>query len=59
MGFVIKDYGRLTGNNSGNPRSFRWEAYSDNGNTYSIIEIEADTLKELKELIKSYRSKND
>lgn len=56
-GFAIKDYGRLTKENSGNARSYRWEAYTDDGNTYRIVELEADTLKELKQLITEYRSK--
>ena len=54
MGFAIKDYGKLTGDNSGNARGYRWEAYTDDGNTYSIVELEADTLKELKSLIRGY-----
>ena len=42
------------GQNSGNARGYRWEAYTDDGNTYSIVELEADTLKELKSLIRGY-----
>lgn len=36
---------------------FKYSAYTDDGNTYSIIERHADTLKELKQLISEYRSK--
>jgi hypothetical protein len=31
-----------------------WSAYTDDGNTYTIVEREASTLKELKALIKDY-----
>lgn len=35
---------------------YNWQAYTDNGNTYQIDELEASTLKELKQLITEYRS---
>ena len=31
-----------------------WQAFTDNGNTYRIDELEATTLKELKQQIKDY-----
>ena len=34
-----------------------WTAYTDDGNTYTIVEREASTLKELKALIKDYHNK--
>ncbi len=34
-----------------------WQAFTDNGNTYRVDELEAGTLKELKQLISKYRSK--
>ena len=35
----------------------RYYAYTDNGNTYRVDTLQADTLKELKQLITLYRSK--
>lgn len=35
----------------------KWEAYTDNGNTYSIDTVGGSTLKELKKQITEYRSK--
>lgn len=35
----------------------QWTAYTGDGNTYWIIEIEAYTLKELKQLITEYRER--
>lgn len=32
-----------------------WEAYTDNGNTYRVDSVEAETLKELKQKITEYR----
>lgn len=55
MGFAIRDNGKLTADDGGNVRGFRWEAFTDDGNTYRIIELEADTLKDLKKQIKEYR----
>lgn len=37
-----------------NANSYKWEAYTDNGNTYRIGELSADTLKELKQKITAY-----
>jgi hypothetical protein len=34
---------------------YEWTAVTDNGNTYQVDTIEADTLKELKEKIAAYR----
>lgn len=36
----------------------RWTAYIDNGNTYCVDELEAYTLKELKQLITDYHKRN-
>lgn len=36
---------------------FKWNAYTDDGNTYRIVKFGADTLKELKQKITEYRSK--
>lgn len=33
---------------------YKWAAYTDNGNTYRIDEIHADTLRELKKQINAY-----
>lgn len=33
---------------------FNWEAYTDDGNTYSIVTLEANTLKDLKLQIRNY-----
>lgn len=57
MGFAIKDNGELTGDNPGNARGYRWEAFIDNGNTYNIDDVEADTLKALKFNIREYHVK--
>lgn len=35
----------------------QWSAYTDDGNTYRVVELETYTLKELKQLINEYRSK--
>ena len=34
-----------------------WQAYTDDGNTYRIIERESSTLEELKQKITEYRNK--
>lgn len=34
----------------------KYIGYTDNGNTYRIDELKADTLKELKQLITEYRN---
>lgn len=62
MGFAIQDYlgqdhPRLKNPNTGEAISMRWRAYTDNGNTYRVDELEADTLKNLKRQIKEYRGK--
>lgn len=36
---------------------YKWHAFTDNGNTYRIDELKAETLRELKQLITEYRSK--
>lgn len=36
---------------------YRYTAYTDDGNTYRIIERNADTLKQLKQQITDYRNK--
>jgi hypothetical protein len=36
---------------------YLWQAYTDDGNTYSVVNKHARTLKELKQLITQYRSK--
>lgn len=54
MGFAIGKYGTAT------PRvklDIPYFAVIDNGNTYRIDEIEAKTLKELKQLIRQYHGK--
>lgn len=35
----------------------KWVGYTDNGNTYRVDKLHANTLKELKQLITLYRSK--
>jgi hypothetical protein len=40
-----------------NAEGYKWEAYTDNGNTYQVDTLQADTLKELKQKITEYRSK--
>jgi hypothetical protein len=35
----------------------KWSAFTDDGNTYRIVELQANTLKELKQLITEYWSK--
>jgi len=57
MGWAIKYHGKMTWDNPGNERGYIWEAFTDDGNTYRILQIEADTLKELKELIKERETK--
>lgn len=32
----------------------KWEAFTDDGNTYNVVNIKADTLKELKAKIRDY-----
>jgi len=34
---------------------YLWQAYTDDGMTYSIVNLHARTLKELKQLITNYR----
>lgn len=55
--FAIKDNGTDGFRYYANARGFRWEAYTDDGNTYQIIMLEADTLKDLKEKITLYWEK--
>lgn len=54
MGFAIR-------NNYGLYRSKmfhqRWTAYTDNGNTYQVDELNSLTLTNLKEKIREYRGK--
>lgn len=47
MGFAIKD-------NRTGPDMPKWAAYIDDGNTYRVVEREADTLDELKRNIRDY-----
>ena len=54
MGHVIKHYGKLSADNTGNVRGYVWESFTDDGNTYQIIEHEADTLADLKRQVKQY-----
>lgn len=56
-GFAIKE--RATDNKgvAQDMREYTWQAVTDNGNTYRIDEINAYTLKELKQRITNYRSK--
>lgn len=53
MGFAIKD-NRFK--SYGDPKNRdTWEACTDDGNTYQVVELGADTLKDLKQQIKEYR----
>lgn len=47
---LIEETGKLAG---------VWNGITDDGNTYRIVDLEARTLKELKQLITEYRSKYD
>ena len=49
--FAIKD------NRLDDVEDYRWSAYTDDGNTYRIIRLDANTLKELHDKITSYREK--
>lgn len=51
MGFAIKD-DRATHNDPEN--YYLWNAYTDNGNTYRVDEVGADTLREVREKIRAY-----
>ena len=37
--------------------AYRWHAYTDNGNTYQIDELKSHTLKDLKQKITDYYTK--
>lgn len=59
-GFAIRD-NRTSGHDQRNlerpleaGEGYRWSAYTDDGNTYRIIERHADTLRELKQHIKEW-----
>lgn len=67
MGFAIKDPGRdispeaVDAWNEQTPEQkaayrfvYPWRAYTDDGNTYRIVELEADTLRELRQKIRHY-----
>lgn len=65
MGWAIKD-NRATEPDNGNLErpldtlsAYNWSAYTDDGNTYRIIERHADTLAELKRLIKEYNESHN
>ena len=51
-GFAIEDYRAQASGVDGN-----WSAVTDNGNTYRVDMLEANTLKELKQLITEYRER--
>lgn len=56
--FAIQDTG--TPLHPGETRTFdayRWHGYTDNGNTYRIDELKAHTLKDLKQQITDYYTK--
>lgn len=56
-GFAIKD-NRFTGLYEDNQKVYAdWEAYTDDGNTYRVIKLDADTLTELKNKIREYRKR--
>lgn len=59
MGFAIRD-NRFEHRAHYKKHFAEWEAFIDNGNTYRIDQVEAGTLKELKNQIKQYhiRHKN-
>ena len=42
-----------------NASSYKWEAYTDDGNTYRTVMLEADTLEELKEKITDWHEKRN
>jgi hypothetical protein len=55
MGFAIQcNLSDIRGHESGYPLMSRWQAYAENGNFYVIDKLEADTLHELKKLIRDY-----
>ncbi len=56
-GFAIKDNKRNDYANQVVGYIHRWEAYTDDGMTYRIVEKQADTLKQLKQQITDYRNK--
>lgn len=51
MGFAIKRID--TADEEGKPFT-TWDAYIDNGMTYQVDDVQADTLRELKKLIRDY-----
>lgn len=60
-GFAIRD-NKVSGYDNANlerklTNGIRYTAYTDDGMTYRIVELNADTLKELKQLITLYRNK--
>lgn len=54
MGFAIRKWDGEGYKTHFNAENYSWEAYTDDGNTYSIVKLQADTLKELKQRIKEY-----
>lgn len=40
-----------------NAEGYKWEAYTDNGDTYRVDTVAADTLRELKQQIREYHVK--
>lgn len=63
MGFAIRD-NRTEGHDQqglerslDNDEGHRWSGYTDNGNTYRVDELHADTLRELRGQIKQYRAR--
>jgi len=52
-GFAIEK----TGISHNDITNYPYNAYTDDGNTYTIVELHATTLKQLKQSITNYRSK--
>jgi hypothetical protein len=58
MGFAIKKRTPESEVTSDTPINYYlWQAYTDDGMTYSIVNKQGRTLKDLKQQIKQYRSR--
>lgn len=51
-GFAIRNY--RTESETHRENAYNWYAYTDNGNTYQVDMLQADTLQELKDAINAY-----
>ena len=55
MGFALRKWDGDGYKYHFNAEGYKWEAYTDNGNTYRVDMLQADTLADLKQKIRAHR----